>query len=75
MVSISTPFIYMSNVHWESRAAASLSVAGETLVPFNVSLHKQVSSKQPIFWTRQSAGTVGFIFLSHLAHTVPHRET
>lgn len=73
---ISTPFIYESNVFWENRAAASLSLAGKTLVRFNVSYQKLLSSKQPIFGTRQSARrTVGFIFLSHSAHTVQHRET
>lgn len=49
MGGIGTPFIYISNVLWENRAPTSLSLAGTTLVLFNVSFHKLLSSKQPIF--------------------------
>lgn len=72
---ISTPFIYISNMLWENRAAASLILASKMLVLFDVSFHKLLSSKQTGFWTRQSARkTVGFIFLAHSAHIVWYRE-
>lgn len=72
-----TPFPCINKVLWENRGAvASLSLASKTPVLFSASFQKSLSLKQPIFWSRQSARrTVGFIFLSHSAHTAWHRET
>lgn len=74
MGGISTSFIYIGNTLLEIRTAASLSLAGKTLVPFSVFFHELLSSKQPMCWAEQSARrTVCFIFLPYLAHTVRHR--
>lgn len=66
MGDIGTAFIQVSNIVWENRAATSLSLAGKTMVQFNASFHKLISSKHHIFRTRQSARKGGGLFLLHV---------
>lgn len=72
VVCVGTVLIHISNIVWENRAAVSLSLAAKTMVPFNASFHKSLSSKHCIFGTRQSARTGGVLFLLHVMR---HRET
>lgn len=72
VVWIGTAFIHISNIVWENRAAASLHLAAKTMVPFNASFHKLVSSKHHIFQTRQSARRSRVLFLLHV---MKYRET
>lgn len=69
MGGIGTPFIYISNVLWENRAPTSLSLAGTTLVLFNVSFHKLLSSKQPIFFGQGRVQEQLGLYSYHTWHT------